>query len=291
MAEKTYKLLITPGGGVYGCIPSFFYKELGLNYKMCNMVDFFAGTSVGGIISLILANGTSTRELHSNFCAMAKDIFNRPWYRRLNPFGPKHSNHALKEHLMMMATGVMGELLKPVIVPALDFENHKVKVFDNLTDSGDLNMPCAQVGLMTSAAPTFFPPYDGKIDGGLLENIPLITAVSAITSKTNIKRDELAVLIVGTGYKKHTPINMDKVKRWSALQWARPMVNFLTEANEMSSMFWGKELGLKYLDYYNPIALEPEWEMDDPDVISTLQMRCKENVGDFWCRFDRFMKQ
>ena len=56
--SRKKKVLIIAGGGVYGMIPIAFLKHLGI-VDIRDYVDIISGTSIGGIISLYLAQGKS----------------------------------------------------------------------------------------------------------------------------------------------------------------------------------------------------------------------------------------
>ena len=99
----------------------------------------------------------------------------------------------------------------------------------------------------------------------------------------------MSVLAVGTGHKRPKRVNIPSLKNWSAISWARPMINLLTEANEMASVFWAKQLGLGYFDFYNPVVLEREWNMDDASVVEEASSRADKYIYDFEEVFNKWL--
>jgi len=58
-----------------------------------------------------------------------------------------------------------------------------------------------KIARSTSAAPMFYPPFSENIliDGGILENIPIITTASMICKYCGKKPSDLDVFVIGTG--------------------------------------------------------------------------------------------
>lgn len=289
---KKQKILIIAGGGVFGIIPARFM--LSLEQIPLNVIDVFGGTSIGGILSIAFAQGMTTQEVYTMFKNLVGDIFHAPWYRGLNPFGAKYSAKALEKHLKERFPGSFGALKKRIFIPTLDFQHNQVKVYDNIVIDKDLVTPTWEVARATSAAPTFFAPFDCKtkamIDGGLLENLPIITTCSGLKAKAGIKYSDMHVLALGTGFKNATINNISAIKGWSALGWARPMVDMLTDTNEKASEFWAKQLGLGYFDYFNPVKLDSDWKMDDLGACEEANAMAGLYVTEFTERFEKWLE-
>jgi patatin-like phospholipase/acyl hydrolase len=270
--NKGYKVLVICGGGIFGYIPAVLLAGTGFNQKGYMMADAMGGTSIGGILSLMYAHGYTPEEVKTKFVELADKTFYRPWYSALWPWGAKFDGKGLEESLdTLFKERTFGNLKKPLVIPTLDFQHNKPKIYDNMIKDKDFDVLMKDLGRMTSAAPTYFPPKDGHIDGGLLANNPVIETVSAIKSKLNIPFEVMDVLAIGTGHFPRVERDMEAVKKWSAVNWLPPMLKYLTKANEMKSDFVAKQLGLKSYKLYNPVEIDPDWDMDQPELVPKLE--------------------
>ena len=84
-----------------------------------------------------------------------------------------------------------------------------------------------KIARATSAAPMFYPPYSENIliDGGILENIPIITTASMVCKYYNMKPADLDVFAIGTGQTdKNLRRTKDEVSNYSKLDWAKNLL-------------------------------------------------------------------
>jgi len=123
-----------------------------------------------------------------------------------------------------------------VLVSAFDLDNEpqnpharrtwKPKFFHNFpgteTDGGEC---VVDVALRATAAPTYFPVYQGYVDGGVVAMNPSMCALAqALDAPTGGQRlDDVALLSVGTGRTScFLPVsNAD----WGWAQWANPLIH------------------------------------------------------------------
>lgn len=293
--RKRIKLLILAGGGVMGAIPAKFLMEAEDLYNT-HTITHLAGTSIGGIEALYLATGKSPTMLYKDFCEAVPRIFKPKFIKGLFPLwrGSKYGNKEIEQFLKKCIPGKMGELKRKVIVPAINFKLEIPKIFHNLNGSVDMYYDAWKVGRATSAAPTYFDPYgqDILIDGGIIENIPLMTSIAILKSTEKVRLEDMDVFIVGTGSPDvNTGKTLKQVSGYWPWQWATKMLlPFVTKANEIASEHWGKNMGFHYFKYYNPIVVDGN--ISDVSMVTSgyLSECCESRIGEFRIEFKKFLE-
>lgn len=287
-----HKVLILPGGGVFAMITAQFlagYAKEGCVQELARVVG---GTSAGGILALLYGRGMEFGTVRDLFREALPKIFAKSWCNPFGLFGPLHDATVIEAFLQKYLTLPFGDLTPSIIITSIDFLNHKIKVFDNIVKRDDITLPTWHLARATSAAPTYFKPFDcntmAYVDGGLFENIPLMTTVMAVKSKMGISPEKLDVFVIGTG---NHPVPVEipaRMATWGLKSWAAPMLDSLTESNEMASVFWATHCGAA-LTVYNPITLEPHWKMNDPSLVDKLINLAAAHQTDFNLRFDEWV--
>lgn len=287
---KRYRVLVICGGGIFGYIPAHLIAGTGISTKGSGLADAFGGTSIGGILSLMLASGMRPSEVKQSFVQLSDKAFPDPSvFSKLWPWGPKFNGLGLEEALeSLFGNKLLCDIKKPVVIPTIDFEHNKPKIYDNIVEDADMVIPVRTLARMTSAAPTYFPPKDGHIDGGLIANNPVLETAIALKAKKNIPFECMDVLVLGTGHTPQMVRDMDDVASWSSVQWLKPMLNYLTKANEMCSDYMAKEMGFRSYRLFDPVVIESDWDMADPDLIPRLIKRTEEYQEEFNYIFSEF---
>jgi hypothetical protein len=127
-----------------------------------------------------------------------------------------------------------------VLVPAFDLDNKpdnplkirtwKPKFFHNYPgEDSDAAEKVVDVALRTSAAPTYFPVYQGYIDGGIFATNPSVCALTqALHPQTGGQcLEDVILLSIGTGTNPMFLAEMDA--DWGLAQWAPHLVNLMLE--------------------------------------------------------------
>lgn len=293
--RKRIKLLIVAGGGTFGAIPARFLAEVE-DLMAGDVITHFSGTSIGGIEVLYLATGKSPSNLYYDFKNCVGEIFKIRPIKRFLPFwrGPKYPSKNIEKFLKEKIPGKMGDLKHKVVIPTINFKLEAPRIYHNLKGSDYLDYEAWKVGRKTSAAPTFFDPYgqDIEIDGGLLENVPLITAITKLKAKEGVMFEDMDVFIIGTGYKDvNTGKTLEQVKNYWPWTWGtKLLLPFATKANEIASEHWGYNIGFHYFKYYNPIAINGD--MDDAELVTSgyLEECCEDYLGEFRKEFKQFIE-
>ncbi len=153
----------------------------------------------------------------------------------------------------------------------MDFELLKPKVFDTLIKDADADRACWEIGMATAAAPTYFPPFESFIDGGLVANVPIMEAAAAVKNKMKIPYKDMHIFVIGTGQYPAIPHDMRKVRKWSKFQWIMPIINLAVKANELRSQFIGEQMEFGKIEIFDPVVLEPTWKMDEPELVPIVE--------------------
>ena len=263
-----YRILTLDGGGVRGVLTARMLERIEASRPgFIARADLLAGTSVGAILALGLASGKTPTEMVNLDRDQSKLIFHDSLMHEAGELwglnGARYTTE--NRHAGLHPTlGVLtlGELPKKVLVTTfqLDSENPlepskpgaprtwKPKFFHNfpLDNSGspnsDLNQCAVDIALRSSAAPTFFPVYQGFIDGGVVANNPgmcaLAQAINPHTGQQAIK--DVSLLSVGTGARAQwlETQNGD----WGLRQWGFKLVELILETGSGLSDYQCQQL-------------------------------------------------
>ena len=259
MTKKSFKILSIDGGGIRGIIPSKFLAELeeyfslkvGEPIKLNEHFDLITGTSTGGIIAIGLGLGMSAKDIHKLYTDNAKLIFGSPylgWFRTLKQFFfPKHSRKKLSKILKETFSKYsndrdtrLGHSNTRLCIPAFNASSGDTVVFKTSHHEDyirDYQIPAYQVALATSAAPTYFSPFEvsyekrkssdkvnmkNMIDGGIFANNPTLIALSEAIALGNTF-EEIRILSIGTGSSTIVYPKQKKAYSSGARSWINPL--------------------------------------------------------------------
>lgn len=226
--DQIFHILCLDGGGVRGILTcNILLRILKQDPKFLDKTDALFGTSVGGILALLLASGYDPEECEEIFRFAMPHIFRHDPYRKMNPFNSKYSDRS-KEELMKYFFGDlrMGDLKKLCTVIAFRLDGRRSETHSFFNTDGwrpailsnmpvgksevlpDTDLLVREAAMMTSAAPTFFPVYQGYTDGGVVANNPSIIALSKVMAHfPTVNTRNAALLSLGAGYfPRHTEI-------------------------------------------------------------------------------------
>ena len=291
-----YRIMTFDGGGVRGALISTLLQRLvGEFPDLLENVDLLAGTSTGSMVTLSLAYGKTPDDLVEIYSqANMESIFGKPY---LNMTRPKYDNTnliALMEKTLS-SNPRLGDLTKyRVVIAAFRLDDPEEKnwepyFFHNYPDSKHLDELAIDVGLYSSAAPTFFPAHKNYIDGGVMANNPS-TAALAIASGHDADNKDISLLSFGTG-KNPTIVNADATN-WGIVQWMinpfhqphEALLNILMDGVVEADVYTSRQLlGARYYRL-NPL-LPQQTALDDwrqvPSLVSIAQEFDLEPVKDW----------
>lgn len=228
MANTSFQILALSGGGYRGLYTATILAELEreLGGPIARHFDLIAGTSIGGILALALANEIPAQKLVEMFISKGADIF-KP-RTRFPLFRSSFSSDTLKAVISeadLLGDRVLGESLHPIIVPAINYSTGKPVLFKTPHNQGfrfDHANKMVDIALATSAAPTYFPrhffQHNQYVDGGLFANAPGLLAVHEAEMFLGANLSELKLLSIGTMSSKFT-VNPENNRDGGAIDW------------------------------------------------------------------------
>jgi hypothetical protein len=241
-----YRILALDGGGIRGLYTAVLLDRLSDQVPgFTDRADILAGTSTGGILALGLAKGITVKDLINLYEENGSAIFSRTLWHEIRDLGDltgsKYDDDGLTRIIQdKFGEGTLDDLLpRHVLVPSFDLDNQalppaprlwKPKFFHNFKGSdSDGREKIADVALRTSAGPTYFPSYQGYVDGGVVANNPAMAALAqAIDPGTGGQQlADLRIFSVGTGIAPQF-VSGDKLD-WGLAQWAPVLVNMMIE--------------------------------------------------------------
>jgi len=243
-----FHILSLDGGGIRGVLTAALLQRLEEGTPgFIEQVDLIAGTSTGGILALGLASGMTPSEARELYERLGEHVFHDSFWDNLKDIGQargaQYSNRYIRDELQKQFGSLkLSELKKRVIVSAFDLDNEatgfgkvrswKPKYFHNFPgEDSDGHETVVDIALRTSAAPTYFPVYQGYVDGGVISNNPSMCALAqALEPKTGKQKlRDLRLLSVGTGFNPKFVRATDE--DWGLVQWAPHVISLMMEGS------------------------------------------------------------
>ena len=207
-----FRILSIDGGGFRGAYSAHVLKRIEEEYgvSLFEEFDMIAGTSTGSIIAGGIAVGVKPREIAAMYESKGAKIFKNRWFATFGLTASRYKRKALEQVLeSVIGNKKLGEIEKPLIIPATDVGNGCVHVFKSSYDSAfvrDSEVLLRQAILASCAAPTYFDPL--KVgdyllaDGGVWANCPALVAAIDAKKRLGIDLDDIQILSIGTGTSK-----------------------------------------------------------------------------------------
>ncbi len=317
--SKKVTILSIDGGGIRGILPgvilAYIEKRLrereGDLVRLSDYFDLVAGTSTGGILSLIYLAPDETgrpkfsaQEAVDLYLNHGHEIFDVSLWQKIHSGGglldEKYQATALEKKLNdYFGKMTLSQLLKPCIITSYEIFNRKT-VFFNKVDAVGNNLNdfyVKDIGRATSAAPTYFETASIKslygtpyylIDGGVFANNPAMCAYAEARTldfgtalnhpgkvdKPNAK--DMVIISIGTG-STGKPYNYDQAKNWGAAGWILPLIDILMAGNSETVDYQLRQMfkTIKPPDQPDYYRLEPKREPAD----SAMDNASPENMG------------
>ena len=243
-----YRILSLDGGGIRGVLSARLLQRLEEAVPgFLDKTELFAGTSTGAILACGFAHGLNPIQLVDLYRQKGVNIFQSDILHELGSFwgvtGAKYNtDHRLESIKSAFGDLKLADLPKKVLVAAFELDsanshipidvadnrNWKAKFFHNYPGpDSDGAQGVTDVIMRSSAAPIYFPIYQGFIDGGVIANNPSMCALAqAMNPKHgNQNLGDLTLLSVGTGSKQDY-LTSDN-GNWGLMEWGTRLVNIV----------------------------------------------------------------
>jgi len=283
-----YRILSIDGGGIRGLISVLLLERLARESGLegfLERVDLVAGTSTGGLIALSLAAGRSLEEIREMYATKASAIFDRSAWRAITSLGSligaKYDidNLARVVEPFLGAATRLGDLGKRVLIASFDLDSGpddargrtwKPKLFHNFAgEDSDAEELAWKVGLYTSAAPTYFAPRDGYVDGGVYAANPSMCALAQTQDPRipeGIRLEDVVLLSMGTGIS--LQFIAEKDPDWGDAQWIEPLLAIMLDGVSGIADYECRHLlGARYCRVAPVFPQGTAVKMDDADMI------------------------
>jgi len=276
------KILSIDGGGCKGLIPIVLLRYLEnnlLDKPIRQSFDFFAGTSTGGIISLLLSTGMNMDDIYNFY---TKEPIHKIFKGKLklNPLDAiKYPSPDIEGVLNDIFKGIkLGDIQsdKGLLVTTYDILS-KQAVFFTKEDKRYSNILLSQIARATSAAPTFFESYVLNemlcVDGGIFANNPALCAY--VEAQKMYPDEEIVLISLGTG-SLYEYIDPNKIKKYNMLDWATNLFDLVSDGQSDTTEYILRKM-LPIKDYWR-FQVRLSKNNSGMDNVSDLNLRDLENL-------------
>jgi uncharacterized protein len=266
-----YRILSIDGGGICGTYPASILatvedslKRDNANNRLVDYFDLVVGTSTGGIIALGLGAEFSCQQILGFYEQFGPEIFHLSKRRAIaqkiaqlcpisglrkvivDGFREKYSPGTLHNALNKTFEGKkLGDSCVRLAITSMNPDRGTIQMFKTAHHpkfERDYLKPMSEVGMATSAAPTYFRAHvdnDGipSIDGGMCANNPILVGVVEAIGILNWPREELRILSLGCT---NSPLNLDagdpKTKKLGEIYWAQNLLDTMMTGQSSTAM-------------------------------------------------------
>lgn len=281
-----YRILALDGGGIRGLLTATLLERLEAAVPgTLAQVDLFAGTSTGGILALGLAAGRAPSVAREVYEKQGHVVFaDTPLDNLANlghAIGAQYSAAPLKRLLTEQFGDMrLGDLPRKVLIAAFDLDNGpdlppplrtwKPKFFHNFAGpDSDGDQRVVDVALRTSAAPSYFPIYQGYVDGGVVAGNPSMAALAQALEPTTGGQAlaDVSLLSIGTGRNaRHLAAQSND---WGWVQWAPHIIEIVLDGTSGVADYECRQLLGQRYHRLNPLLPE-RINLDDVEKIPRL---------------------
>lgn len=237
--DRPFQALALTGGGYRGLFTARALQEMEdhIGEPIGRRFDLTYGTSIGGIIALAVAFEVPMQKVVQAFEESGEMIF-PPREKPTSKLGkiadvwshrdkPRYGSQALRDVItsLIPEDATLNDAKHAVGVPAVNVTSGRPQVFKTRHKAEwtrDWKYKAVDVGLATSAAPTFFElaELDGQryADGGLYANAPDLLALHEAEHFFGVRSEAVRILSVGTTTNMYS-LSFDSGRELGILDW------------------------------------------------------------------------
>ncbi|ELP89765.1 hypothetical protein EIN_424870 [Entamoeba invadens IP1] len=224
--SKMYHVFSVDGGGIKGVLESIIIARiLAQNKDFLKSIDLLCGCSVGSILVSFLAVGYAPETCADLLQIISENVFVRS---KINVTECKYKTSVLKAILeYTLGETKIKDIKRHFLVDSFRIdstsENRECEAvcFTNL-QKGYEEERLSDICLRSSAAPTYFEPYQMYVDGGMLNNTPVGLSWGYLFGINGLNLDPKRVSCFSLSAGKPDPYYIDstKIGKGGVMQWA-----------------------------------------------------------------------
>lgn len=275
---RKHVALAVDGGGIRGVIVTraLSILEDHLGEPAYETFRLLAGTSTGSIISAGIASGLFGLELHRLYTELGDEIFRKRLRTLLWPltryrYPQKPLREALASYLGERSMGALwdSDLPTDVVITAFDLIENRTRFIKPFKEYY-ADWTVVKAVLASSAAPTFFPPVEGRyVDGGVGSyHNPAYLAAYEARFVLGWDPAETTLISLGTGRDPHH-LQPEQVKGFFAWDWIRPVLGAFMQSSDdqqihlVDTFFDEMDFRRFQVDLEEPIAMDDISKIDE----------------------------
>lgn len=237
------KILSLDGGGVHVILQAKILQRIVEKYpNFIDSIEIYTGTSAGALLALsIISKGSENFDFLVNKHNI-EEIFKKSFNPISGLFSSIYSHDFLEEKLRsLFGNKKISDIEKKLFIPVCELDNGKFtpKFYHNFQGNGGCDVEIVDLGLMTSAAPIYFPLYKNSCDGGVVANNPSGPCISNYMN-CDSEKNEIVTLSLGSGSSKEK-FNLEN-QNWGLYDWINLIIPSLVDDNSDSSCITSKNL-------------------------------------------------
>ena len=215
------------GGGVRGAytlgvMQSLQTRPFWPDFK----AGLYGGNSVMGICNIALAQNNTIGSLVEIFPTLAKQIFKKRLFGGL--WSAKYGNSGKLAAIKSVIKPYCKKGLPWIVTTCPFFQDASFAIMTGNVTMSSQHDDAVGAAMATSAAPSYFPASNGKIDGAVIDNNPIIETV--MEAERLDPGAHHRIISIGTG----RSFSLVKSKGdWGGLQWAPHIAAAFMNANEI----------------------------------------------------------
>jgi patatin-like phospholipase/acyl hydrolase len=242
---NSFHILSLSGGGYKGLFTAVILENLEeeFGFPIAKKFDLLAGTSIGGIIALALANEIPAKKIKELFINDKNKIFGNASLSKGYICNSKYSNNGLRECLSeIFQETKIGELKHRIIIPTINCTKGSTQILKTRHHKNfkmDIKWSLVDAALATSAAPIYFPIFKSEhgnfVDGGIVANHPGFFAYMEALNYLEIKPENIFQLHIGTTEHKIMASGRKNARKTGLLSWREKLLELFFSCQEQST--------------------------------------------------------